>query len=146
MRVVPTLLTVGLAAAFASSGQAQSPQESPESKQVRSVVERYLHGLKFNDTTSFQATFWPQALLLFVQRDGSLGQLTQTSWYKMFAGSAGKEEEGELRIEAIDVTADVASVKVVEIYPKSIYTDYLNLLRIAGQWRIVNKVYTSRPR
>ena len=64
----------------------------------------------------------------------------------MFTGSAGKEEQGTLRIAALDITDNAASVKVIETYPKSIYVDYLNLLRLQGEWRIVNKIYTSRPR
>ncbi len=41
---------------------------------------------------------------------------------------------------------DAASVKVVETYPRSIYTDYLNLLRVNGAWHIVHKICTSRSR
>jgi Putative lumazine-binding len=144
MRMLPVLLTMSLAVGSAQTLGAQGGGAGAEEAQVRAVVERYLHGLKFNDTTSFQAVFWPQALLLFVKPDGGLGQLTQTAWYRMFVGSAGKEEEGNLRIVAVDVTQDAAAVKVVETYPKSVYTDYLNLLRIAGKWRVVNKIYTSR--
>jgi hypothetical protein len=79
-----------------------------------------------------------------VKKDGSLGQLTQQEWYKMFAGAEGKEEKGDLKILAIDVTDNAASVKVIETYPTSVYVDYLNMLQIAGEWRIVNKIYTSR--
>ena len=143
---ISQLLIAGSMIAGNATLWAQSGSPSAQDPEVRAVVQRYLHGLKFNDTTNFQSAFWPQALLLFVQRDSSLGQLTQGAWYKMFAGSAGKEEEGELRIAAVDITDDAASVKVVEVYPKSVYTDYLNLLRIGGQWRIVNKIYTSRRR
>ncbi len=144
---VPALfaaLTIASGSVARIDAQGQAPAQGET--EVRAVVERYLHGLKFNDTTSFHSAFWPNALLLFVGRDGKLGQLTQAEWYRMFAGSAGKEEEGELRIESVNITADAASVKVVEVYPKSIYTDYLNLLRFGGEWRIVNKIYTSRPR
>lgn len=146
MRSVSLLLIIGLVTGAAPFLEAQAAPAGKDDAPVRAVVERYLHGLKFNDTTSFHSAFWPQALLLFVQRDGTLGQLSQAAWYKMFAGSAGKEEQGELRIASVDVTGDVASVKVVEVYPKSEYTDYLNLVRFGGEWRIVNKVYTSRPR
>ena len=146
MRIVRLFIAGSLIVGAAAPLRAQSGPPSEPDTAVRAVVQRYLHGLKFNDTTNFQSAFWPQALLLFVQRDGTLGQLTQGAWYKMFAGSAGKEEEGELRIAAVDITEDAASVKVVEVYPKSVYTDYLNLLRIGGQWRIVNKIYTSRRR
>ena len=125
---------------------AQRETNGGDEARVRSIVTAYLHGLKFNDIRDFQSAFWPDAKLLFVRRDSTIGQLSQAEWYKMFTGSAGKEEEGTLRIAALDITDNAASVKVIETYPKSIYVDYLNLLRLQGEWRIVNKIYTSRPR
>ena len=120
-------------------------QNSPASDeaQVRAVVESYLHGLKFNDVESLKKAFWPDAKLFFVDKKGGLGQLTQSQWYAMFAGSAGKEEKGDLKIAALEVTRDIASVKVVENYPGSRYIDYLSLVRFDGTWKIVNKIYTS---
>ena len=109
---------------------------------IRQVVEQYLHGLKFNDTTSLQRAFWPEARLFWVQADGQLGQLTQPQWYASFRGSVGKEEPGVLRLARIDQARDAASVKVIEEYPDSRYTDYLSLLRIQGRWWIVGKIYT----
>jgi hypothetical protein len=109
---------------------------------IRRVVEQYLHGLKFNDTTSLQHAFWPQARLFWVQEDGQLGELTQQRWYASFRGSVGKEERGALRMAALDLARDAASVKVIEEYPGSRYTDYLSLLRIQGRWWIVGKIYT----
>ena len=117
-----------------------------EEPRVRTVVERYLHGLKFNDVASLRSAFAPDAKLIWVRRDGTMGQLSQTDWYKGFAASAGKEEEGDLSIALVDITGDVASVKVVETYPKEVYVDYLNLVRAGGEWRIVNKVYTRWAR
>ena len=144
MRITRLLLLAAVLFGSARALRAQA-SASPAEAQVRAVVERYLHGLKFNNIQDFEAAFWPDAKLLFVKKDGSLGQLTQQEWYKMFAGSAGKEEEGTLKILAIDVTDNAASVKVIETYAKSVYVDYLNMLQIAGEWRIVNKIYTSRP-
>ena len=132
--------------AGACTAQPASRSSDPQEGAVRAVVEAYLHGLKFNDVPSLRTAFWPDAKLLFVNKNGSLGQLSQEDWYKMFAGSAGKEEEGDLRISSVDITDNAASVKVIETYPKSIYVDYLNLLRLNGKWIIVNKIYTSRAR
>jgi hypothetical protein len=117
-----------------------------EEPRVRSVVDRYLHGLKFNDVASLRSAFAPDAKLIWVKRDGTMGQLTQADWYKSFAASAGKEEEGDLSIASVDLTGDIAAVKVVETYPKEVYVDYLNLVRANGEWRIVNKVYTRWSR
>ena len=139
-----TLLSVSLCA-LPTRSVAQQTAGSDE-KAVRATVQRYLHGLKFNDTTDFHRAFWPDAKLLFIKRDGSLGQLTQAEWYRGFAASAGKEEQGTLEIVSVDVTGTAASVKVMETYATSVYVDYLNLLRIGQEWRIVNKIYMSRPR
>ena len=121
----------------------QAPNEEPL---VRATVETYLHGLKFNDVESFKRAFYPEAKLFFVRKNGELGQLTQEQWYKGFAANAGKEEPGELRIAAVDITSKAASVKVIETYPGSTYTDYVSLLKLGGEWKIVNKVFTFEKR
>lgn len=113
-----------------------------EEPRVRTVVERYLHGLKFNDVESLRSAFTPDAKLMWVKRDGTMGQLSQADWYRGFAANAGREEEGDLSIASVDLTGDVASVKVVETYPREVHVDYLNLVRAGGEWRIENKVYT----
>ena len=117
-----------------------------EETAVRDVVGHYLHGLKFNDVEGLKKAFWPEAKLYFVNRDGTLGQLSQEDWYKGFTANAGKEEQGDLRIASVEITRDIATVKVVEDYPGSRYTDYLNLVKFGGRWQIVNKVYTSERR
>ncbi len=133
-------LAVLLALAGAGVGLAQSPAEPAEAR-VRAVVNAYLDGLKHNDVASLRKAFWPEARLFFLKKDRSLGQLTQAEWYKGFEANAGKEEEGDLKIVAVDVTGSGAAVKVVEVYPGSTYTDYLSLLEIQGDWKIVNKIY-----
>jgi hypothetical protein len=143
MRTRPALSLVLLLGLTAAPLLAQGPSGGSAEAQVRTVVEAYLHGLKFNDVPSLRQAFWPEAKLYFVKRDGTLGQLTQEQWYAGFAGSAGKEEPGDLSIAALEITRDIAQVKVVENYPGSRYTDYLSLVRFDGVWRIVNKVYTA---
>ena len=138
-----TASCVALVLAALAVAAAQSNQDEAA---VRQTVDHYLHGLKFNDVSGLKAAFFPEAKLLFVKRDGQLGQLTQEQWYKGFEASAGKEEKGDLRIVSVDVTGNAASVKVLEIYDNAIYTDYLSLLKWNGEWKIVNKIYTVEPR
>jgi Putative lumazine-binding len=121
-------------------------QASTEDALVRETVNHYLHGLKFNDVESLKKAFYPEAKLFFVKRDNTLGQLTQEQWYKGFASSAGQEEKGELTITQVDITSNAASVKVVEVYEKSKYTDYLSLLKFADGWKVVNKIYVAEPK
>lgn len=43
-------------------------------------------------------------------RLAALGTLTQEDWYRGFASVAGKEEEGTLRILALEITGVVPSI------------------------------------
>jgi hypothetical protein len=146
LALTTALVSAALSGMAPERAWSQAAKGTDDRAMVKATVERYLHGLKFNDTTDFHRAFWPDAKLLFIKRDGSLGQLSQAEWYRGFAASAGKEEEGTLEIVSIDVTGTAASVKVLETYATSVYIDYLNLLRIGQDWRIVNKIYMSRPR
>jgi hypothetical protein len=139
----PPIIGILLLLAAPMAAQVTAVAPSSDNLAVRSVVGAYLYGLKHNTVDSLKAAFLPEARLYFVKRDGTLGQLTQEEWYRGFAASAGKEEEGDLRIASLEITKDIATVKVVERYPKSTYTDYLNLVRSGGAWRIVNKVFTA---
>lgn len=145
MKRLPFLIAaLWLLAGATAFGQTTKPDA--EEAAVRQAVESYLHGLKFNDVESLKKAFWPDAKLFFVKADGKLGQLTQSQWYEGFAASAGKEEKGDLKITAVDITGNAASVKVEEDYPGSVYIDYLSLLKFDGEWKIVNKIYTSRQK
>lgn len=142
MRLRALLLGLSFSAAAVL---AQAPGGSADAA-VRATVDTYLYGLKHNDVASFRKVFWPEAKLFFLKKDQSLGELTQADWYRGFEKSAGKEEEGDLRIVSVDVTGPGASVKVEELYPGSKYTDYLSLLQIQGEWKIVNKIYVVEKR
>ena len=148
MRLAALAFAFAILAAAPSTGNAQtdSSARAREDSAVRTVVQRYLHGLKFNDTTGLHDAFWPEARLFAIRPNGQINELTQAKWYSMFKASAGKEEQGDLRIASVDITGNAAAVKVVEDYPGSRYTDYLNLLRIDGRWWIVNKIYTMERR
>ena len=137
--VASLLLMAGVIVAFSTSRQSNGEEAA-----VRETVQHYLNGLKHNDVESLKRAFYPEAKLFFVKKD-QLGQLTQDEWYKGFASSAGQEEKGDLQITAVDITGNAASVKVVEVYEKSKYTDYLSLLKFAGGWKIVNKIYVAEP-
>ena len=141
-----SFLTAALLLLACATAYGQTPRPGDEEAAVRQAVQSYLHGLKFNDVESLKKAFWPEAKLFWVKKDGKLGQLTQSQWYEGFAASAGKEEKGDLKITDVDMTGDAASVKVEEDYPGSVYIDYLSLLKFDGEWKIVNKIYTSRQK
>jgi hypothetical protein len=120
--------------------------KSGEQEAVRKTVELYFQGQATGDGNYFRKAFHPEAKLFWV-RDG---KFTQRTSEEFAAGASGKpatdEAQRKRTIESIDVTGNAASVKVALDYPSVKYTDYLSLLKIEGEWKIVNKIFFAEPK
>jgi hypothetical protein len=59
-----------------------------------------------------------------------------------FSGKPAEDEAQRKRsFEMLDVTEDAAVAKVVLDYPSVKFTDYMSLLKIDGEWKIVGKSF-----
>jgi len=56
------------------------------------------------------------------------------------------ERKKHRKIESIDVTGNAATAKIVLDYPTVKFTDYMTLLKIDGEWKIVNKSYYAEQK
>lgn len=117
-----------------------------EEAAVRAAAGHYLKGHATGSADEFRAAFHPE-LKLFWVKDGQLAQRTGADY---IAGAPGKPADDEAqrkrRIASVDITGDAAVVKVELDYPKALITDYLSMLKIGGEWKVVNKIFTVRPK
>jgi len=120
--------------------------QSAEEAAVRAALEHYLQGHATGDGAHFSAVFHPESKLFWV-RDGQLLQRTSADY---IAGAPGKpapdEAQRKRRIVDVDVTGNAASAKIELDYPSAKLTDYMALLKIGGEWKIVNKIFTVEPK
>ena len=120
--------------------------ESREEAGVRAAVEHYLRGHATGLGEHHRRAFHPEAKLFFV-RDGKFSQITSEEYIARSPGKpAADEAERRRRIESVDVTGDAAVAKVVLEYPQVTFTDYMSLLKIEGEWKIVNKTFHADRR
>jgi protease I len=49
------------------------------------------------------------------------------------------------RVASVDVTGNAAIAKLEIAKPGWVVTDYMSLLKVDGQWVIVNKIFDSAP-
>jgi hypothetical protein len=109
---------------------------------VAQTVQRYFDGLDRGDTTLLRQAFHPTAVLYSVRND-SLVTLTQPAWFaRMRPRDAAAPPAGTThRITQVDVAGNAASARAETVSPEGRTVDYLSLLRVNGQWRIVNKIF-----
>lgn len=129
-----------------TTAPAWAQSTNPEEAAVRAALEHYLAGHATGDGQHFAMVFHPESKLFWV-RDGQLATRTSGDY---IAGAAGKpaadEAKRKRRIAAVDVTGDAAMAKVELDHPDVFFTDYFALLKVNGEWKIVNKIFTRRAK
>ena len=59
---------------------------------------------------------------------------------------ASKQSIGEGRTHSVEITGNAGSAKIVLEYPTVTFTDYMSLLKVGDEWKIVNKVFYAEPK
>ena len=139
---LPVLL-LGLGLAVTATAAAQSADEE---KAVRVPLEHYLQGHATGDGAHYRAAFHPDAKLFFI-RDGKVTTRTSEEY---IAGANGKPQADEAQrkrwIDSVDIAGNAGVAKIILDYPTARFVDYMSLLKVDGEWKIVNKTFYAEPK
>ncbi len=124
------------------SAAAQKTEETA----VRVPLENYIKGHETGDGEYMRKAFYTEGNLIFV-RDGKYTTRSFAEYIKGFTGKPAADEKDRKRsIESIDVNGNAAIAKVILDYPAVRFVDYFTLLKIDGEWKIVNKSFYAEPK
>jgi hypothetical protein len=127
--------------ALAQDGSSKSDEAG-----VRACIELYFLGHSTGVGDHFRKAFHQDAKLFFI-RDGKVTQWTLEEYAGRSSGKPPLDEpQRKRRIEMIDITGNAAMAKIVLDYPAVTFTDYMSLLKIDGEWKIVNKTFYALPK
>ena len=109
---------------------------------VKAVVRQYVQAMTFADETGIHAAFHPDASIVG-NYDGELEWLSVDEFIGQIksVGGASEGTEPVLVFLSVDITEDAASTKVENEFAGMRFTDYLSLLKIGKDWKIVGKIY-----
>jgi hypothetical protein len=139
------ILMVAIAAIAAGIGL-RVQAENAEEAAVRQALEHYFRGHATGQGEHFRKIFHTDSKL-FAVRDGKYWQLTSEEYIARAPGKAPADEAQRKRsIESVDVTGNAAIAKIVLDYPQVKFTDYMSLLKIDGEWKIINKTFFAEPK
>jgi hypothetical protein len=140
--VLITLLSLLGAVAVWLPARAQNAEEAA----VRQALEHYFRGHATGQGEHMRKLFHPDSKL-FAIRDGKYWQLTSEEYIALAPGKPPADEPQRKRtVESVDVTGTAAIAKIVLDYPHVKFTDYMSLLKIDGEWKIVNKIFHAEPK
>lgn len=118
-------------------------QAQSEFNAINNVLYDYIEGTANGEPERLKKAFDENFNLYFVAKD------TLQTWSGKQYVSGVKEGRKSNRIGkviSIDFEGDAAIAKIEILMParKRIYTDYLMLLKIKGNWKIIHKTFTFK--
>jgi len=123
--------------------------QTDEKAAVRVPLENYIKAHATGDPEFARKAFHTEGNMTFI-RDGKFITETFDSFIKRaFTGKPAADEvkrKDGRKIEAIDVNGSAAVAKITLDYPTVRFVDYMTLLKIGGEWKIVNKSFYAEQK
>lgn len=113
---------------------------------IRAAIDNYFRAHATGDGSYIAKVFHPELRMMFV-RDNAFTMRTRDEYISGFSGKPAEDEAQRKRsIEMIDITGNAAVAKIKLDYPKTTLTDYFSLLKVEGEWKVVNKIFHGEPK
>lgn len=116
---------------------------NPEFQAISATTQDYFEGMYHRNVDRLRQAFHPKACL-FGHYKGTFLRISLDQWLEMVEDGPSPADSGEafdMHIVSSDIDGTAASVKVIDVVHGVRYTDYLTMIKIDGQWKIVNKAY-----
>ena len=110
---------------------------------LRALAQVYFDAAYEMDAERFQTIFHPLSAVTRIGDDGEIGVMPIDTWLAGVRNATAPRKLGLERREevvAIDVSDNLALVKLRLQMPPRYFTDLLSCLKVHGAWKIVQKV------
>lgn len=113
---------------------------------ARVPLESYINAHATGNPEYIRKAFFPDAKIMAF-RDGKLLNLSVEEFASRFSGKpAADESQRKRRIDSLDITGNAGVARILLDYPDATLIDYMSLLKVNGEWKIVNKVFNVEPK
>lgn len=117
-----------------------------ETESAKIPLNNYLQAQATGNGDLIRKAFFKDARIMAF-RDGKLTNLNVEEFAGRFNGKAADDEAKRKRkIESLDISGNAAVAKIVLDYPTVKFVDYMSLLKIDGEWKIVNKSFYAEAK
>ncbi|CAH0995886.1 hypothetical protein EMA8858_02014 [Emticicia aquatica] len=134
MKLNKSLLTLLAVLCFSASTFAQSEDEA-----IKESLNNYLEGGSVGDTARLNRAFFAFANLRNLSKDGKISEMPVKKFIASVPAGGAKWTS---KIISYSYAGTAATAVTEEELPTFKFVDFLNLLKINGEWKIVSRVYS----
>ena len=140
-RIFQAMISILLGTLLLGAAMVASDTASDDEAAVRAVIQRYFDGIIQYDEAALRKAFDPDADVIGLNRAGELERAPFQEWVLYTRGTAPDPTGRHNTIVSVDISGNAAVVKTDLNWPSVRYIDYLSLMKVDGEWRIVNKIF-----
>lgn len=108
---------------------------------VEQTVNYYLDGGTNNDFETLKKAFHETATMKFIGKDG----YKEVNALEFFSGiKPGPKQNRKTRIADINIAGNAANARLEIEYPTFTFIDFMNLLKVDGEWKVVSKIFYKK--
>lgn len=109
--------------------------------QIEQTLNYYLEGGTHNDFETLAKAFHQHATMKFVGDEYK--EVNALEFFKV-GMKPGPKQNRKTRIVYINVSGTAANAQLEITYPTFTFIDYMNLLKVDGEWKIVGKIFDKK--
>jgi len=119
----------------------QIQAQSTDLQLIEKTVNYYFYGMVHHKSESLSKAFHPTATMKWTGEEyKEVNAIEALSGYV----NANPTVKTKTSILAINVIGDIANAQLELEYETFSFIDFMHLLKINGEWKIVSKIYTKR--
>ena len=117
-----------------------------EKPAIEATLKNYLKGQATGNPEFLRQAFYKDARIIAF-RGNKISNLSSEEFAGFFKSKIADDEAKRNRwIESLDISGNAATAKIILDYPTIKFNDYMSLLKIDGEWKIVNKSFYAEPK
>ncbi|UJH66415.1 nuclear transport factor 2 family protein [Allomuricauda sp. SCSIO 65647] len=106
---------------------------------IAETVGYYLDGGTNNDFETLKKAFHENATMKYITDEG-YKEVNALEFFSRMDASKPKQDR-KTRIANITIAGHAANARLEIKYPTFTFIDFMNLLKVDGEWKIVNKIF-----
>jgi len=122
----------------------QIQAQTTDLQSIENTIKYYFDGMITHNAESVEKAFHPTAIMKWNEK-GKYMEVNAVDALSEYL-NANNPVKTKTKIVAINVVGDAANAQLELEYESFYFVDFMHLMKIDGDWKIVSKTYTTVPK
>ena len=119
----------------------QTQAQTTDLQLIEKTINHYFDGMVNHNAKSLEKAFYPTATMKWNEH----GKYTEVNAIKALSDYVNSNDTVKTKtsIVAINIVGDAANAQLNLEYETFTFVDFMHLMKIDGEWKIISKTYTT---